>query len=229
MSAIRSRRSWCSSASNTQPWDPSKFVDADRGGLRRAVHPRRAGAGGSRPAARPIARRASRTASKLHGEHRGKPRRHSAVHGMFVVGARPGLVVCRRAGGIVYSCGPAAAAAAVLAASRVGWRSCSSRLDSAPSSGPAAHRHRRVLVAVLPDSLRPEEPQLITVNLIGHQQMSSRAARSPAYALPHLLNRDTGRAAVRPGARDRRGIGQRRQPRARMGRARASMRSRSIR
>jgi hypothetical protein len=36
-------------------------------------------------------------------------------------------------------------------------------------------------------------PQIITVNLIGHQQMVSRHAASPAYALPHLLNRDAGR------------------------------------
>ena len=37
--------------------------------------------------------------------------------------------------------------------------------------------------------------RLITVNLIGHQQMVSRAAAFPAYALPHLLNRDVGRPA----------------------------------
>jgi len=35
--------------------------------------------------------------------------------------------------------------------------------------------------------------RLITVNLIGHQQMITRASPAPAYALPHLLNRDTGR------------------------------------
>jgi SAM-dependent methyltransferase len=34
----------------------------------------------------------------------------------------------------------------------------------------------------------------ISVNLIGHQQMVSRADPSPAYALPHLLNRDSGGA-----------------------------------
>lgn len=36
------------------------------------------------------------------------------------------------------------------------------------------------------------DPHLITVNLIGHQQMISRRSFSPAYALPHLLNRDSG-------------------------------------
>lgn len=36
------------------------------------------------------------------------------------------------------------------------------------------------------------EPRLITVNLIGHQQMQSRQSPFPAYALPHLLNRDAG-------------------------------------
>ena len=35
--------------------------------------------------------------------------------------------------------------------------------------------------------------RVITVNLIGHQQMISRESFSPAYSLPHLLNRDTGR------------------------------------
>ncbi len=33
---------------------------------------------------------------------------------------------------------------------------------------------------------------LINVNLIGHQQMQPRTAPFPAYALPHLLNRDAG-------------------------------------
>jgi spermidine synthase len=37
-------------------------------------------------------------------------------------------------------------------------------------------------------------PRSIKVNLIGHQQMVSRDTFSPAYALPHLLNRDSGRA-----------------------------------
>ena len=37
------------------------------------------------------------------------------------------------------------------------------------------------------------EPKIITVNLIGHQQMVSRQSPFPAYALPHLLNRDAGR------------------------------------
>jgi SAM-dependent methyltransferase len=34
--------------------------------------------------------------------------------------------------------------------------------------------------------------RLINVNLIGHQQMQSRNAAVPAYAIPHLLNRDAG-------------------------------------
>ena len=38
---------------------------------------------------------------------------------------------------------------------------------------------------------RPAE-RLINVNLIGHQQMQPRDAAFPAYALPHLLNRDAG-------------------------------------
>ena len=39
---------------------------------------------------------------------------------------------------------------------------------------------------------RPAD-RLINVNLIGHQQMQPRDAAFPAYALPHLLNRDAGR------------------------------------
>jgi len=35
----------------------------------------------------------------------------------------------------------------------------------------------------------------LSVNLIYHQQMVSRTANFPAYALPHLLNRDAGRQA----------------------------------
>jgi hypothetical protein len=34
--------------------------------------------------------------------------------------------------------------------------------------------------------------RLINVNLIGHQQMQPRDAAFPAYAIPHLLNRDAG-------------------------------------
>lgn len=37
-----------------------------------------------------------------------------------------------------------------------------------------------------------EAARFITVNLIGHQQMSSRKESFPAYALPHLFNRDAG-------------------------------------
>ena len=37
-----------------------------------------------------------------------------------------------------------------------------------------------------------EEPRFITVNLIGHQRMISRDSPFPAYALPHLFNRDAG-------------------------------------
>ena len=43
-------------------------------------------------------------------------------------------------------------------------------------------------VTYLPDQ------RLINVNLIGHQQMQPRSAPFPAYALPHLLNRDAGSA-----------------------------------
>jgi SAM-dependent methyltransferase len=38
---------------------------------------------------------------------------------------------------------------------------------------------------------RPDD-RIINVNLIGHQQMQPRDAAFPAYALPHLLNRDAG-------------------------------------
>ena len=36
------------------------------------------------------------------------------------------------------------------------------------------------------------DQRLINVNLIGHQQMQPRDSAFPAYALPHLLNRDAG-------------------------------------
>ena len=36
------------------------------------------------------------------------------------------------------------------------------------------------------------DPRLIIVNLIGHQQMQPRQSPFPAYALPHLINRDAG-------------------------------------
>jgi spermidine synthase len=37
------------------------------------------------------------------------------------------------------------------------------------------------------------DTRLITVNLIGHQAMTSRSSFFPAYDLPHLFNRDSGR------------------------------------
>ena len=66
-------------------------------------------------------------------------------------------------------------------------------------------------------SYRPEQG-LIGVNLIGHQQMQPLDARFPAYALPHLLNRDCRRQSVQRRADHRRRLGQRRQPRAGVGR-----------
>ena len=65
-----------------------------------------------------------------------------------------------------------------------------------------------LLLSVAPQGTRAEGPRqqwspyyridyhpaqrLINVNLIGHQQMQPRGASFPAYALPHLLNRDSG-------------------------------------
>ena len=65
-----------------------------------------------------------------------------------------------------------------------------------------------LLLSVAPQGTRAEGPRqqwspyyridyhpsqrLINVNLIGHQQMQPRDAAFPAYALPHLLNRDSG-------------------------------------
>jgi hypothetical protein len=65
-----------------------------------------------------------------------------------------------------------------------------------------------LLLSVAPQGSRAEGPRqqwspyyridyhpserLINVNLIGHQQMQPRDAAFPAYALPHLLNRDAG-------------------------------------
>ena len=65
-----------------------------------------------------------------------------------------------------------------------------------------------LILSVAPQGTRAEGPRqqwspyyridyhpsarLINVNLIGHQQMQPRDAAFPAYALPHLLNRDAG-------------------------------------
>mgnify|MGYP003694744899 CR=1 FL=1 len=71
--------------------------------------------------------------------------------------------------------------------------------------------------------------RLINVNLIGHQQMQPRDAAFPGLRAAAPAQSRCRRQAVRPGADHRRRIGQRRQPRARVGRRRASTRSRSIR
>ena len=52
-------------------------------------------------------------------------------------------------------------------------------------AGARARRRPHLLVALLPDRLSGSA-RLISVNLIGHQQMISRLTFSPAYALPHL-------------------------------------------
>ena len=60
----------------------------------------------------------------------------------------------------------------------------------------------------------------IAVNLIGHQSMVSRDDRlrpSYAYAVPHPARRRLGRTGLRRCSRDRRGLGQRREPRAGLG------------
>jgi SAM-dependent methyltransferase len=65
-----------------------------------------------------------------------------------------------------------------------------------------------LILSVAPQGTRAEGPRqywspyyridyhpadrLINVNLIGHQQMQPRESAFPAYALPHLLNRDAG-------------------------------------
>ena len=87
--------------------------------------------------------------------------------------------------GMTYFLRPLAAwpAAALAVAERARGRACRWRRRS----------------SVLPEmwspyyrvSYRPEQG-LIGVNLIGHQQMQPLDARFPAYALPHLLNRDSG-------------------------------------
>ena len=46
----------------------------------------------------------------------------------------------------------------------------------------------------------------LSVNLIYHQQMVSRNEKFPAYALPHLLNRDAGRPAFADVLNHRRGF-----------------------
>ncbi len=58
---------------------------------------------------------------------------------------------------------------------------------------PVVHRVDRAdVVALLPHRAIGPSQRLISVNLIGHQQMQPLDAPFPAYALPHLLNRDSG-------------------------------------
>src|SRR5262249_36557198 len=47
------------------------------------------------------------------------------------------------------------------------------------------------------ETVEGEPRRQLAVNQIGHQQMQGRDRPFPAYALPHLLNRDTGRPACR--------------------------------
>ena len=71
----------------------------DRGGVRRALRTRCAGARRAGPATRKGARSHTGTHRRLHGQHRRKHRRHSALHGMLMVAAGTDLVVRRRARG----------------------------------------------------------------------------------------------------------------------------------
>ena len=89
--------------------------------------------------------------------------------------------------GFVYFLLPAALGGAVL--TLVAAPALVLLLSSRPrgAAGTAA-----AVVAVLPHRLISRDQRLINVNLIGHQQMQPREAPFPAYALPHLLNRDAG-------------------------------------
>ncbi len=73
------------------------------------------------------------------------------------------------------------AAAAVVPGALVLWLSVAAAASGAQEMWSPYYR-----VGYLP------EQGLINVNLIGHQQMQPRSAPFPAYALPHLLNRDAG-------------------------------------
>ena len=109
-----------------------------------------------------------------------------AVCGLFVVRAFAGVVVrirprrascisCGRTIACAHGVALAAAAAAVLALAIV-----------PRGSGPRELWSPYYRVGYQPDQA------LIDVNLIGHQQMQPLHAPFPAYALPHLLNRDAG-------------------------------------
>ncbi len=68
----------------------------DRGGVRRALRPRCAGARRAGPATWTGARSHTGRIERLHRQHRRKHRRHSALHGMLMVAAGTDLVVRRR-------------------------------------------------------------------------------------------------------------------------------------
>ena len=74
-------------------------------------------------------------------------------------------------------------------------RSCSDRrwccCCRSRRQAPAAEGPRQQWSPYYRIDYHPAE-RLINVNLIGHQQMQPRDAAFPAYALPHLLNRDAG-------------------------------------
>ena len=191
---------------------------SDRGALRLLLPGDRPGDGRARPAAGAGARASCPTGCEAYTiDIVGSIVGIVAVRRLLAPGAVAALVVwpgrwpawpissCRRrtAAGLALGLAVASALVLVLAIAPVADR----RSRSRGSSG------RRTTA-----STTSRRPRLINVNLIGHQQMQSRESPFPAYALPHLLNRDAGRTPFERRADHRRRLGQRRQPGAGLGR-----------
>ena len=198
----------------------------DRGGVRRAVRPRCAGARRAGPAAGASARSHTGTHRRLHRQHRRKHRRHSALHGMLMVAAGTNVVVRRRPGGNrLFSEAHRPCVDGGLRGDVGGDPAAPVRRRVA---GQRAFRHdARILVSVLSDPLRRRATH--------HHRESDRP---PADALPRrsvprvraAASVQSGRRAraLRGSPRDRRGIRQRCQPGAAVGRcARRCHRDRS--
>ena len=183
----------------SQPWDPSKFVipiEAVSGALFVLVALTLVGPG------QQLGRSLARISNRIE------------AYTINVAGSIAGILlftVCSRweLGPVWWFGGVLAAIAWFLAPAGVGRRQTMIAAAAAAAtlvlaSSPATRALSKSVGFVEPRAQQDEfwspyyrihyDPgsRFITVNLIGHQQMSSRAWPFPAYALPHLWNRDAG-------------------------------------
>ena len=125
-----------------------------------------------------------------------RPTRIDILGSLAGIVAVCGVLVPRAVAGLVVRLGAGRASSISCARGSWSWLLALSPRRRRPSwccrAAPWFDRLRARCGRRITASTISRDQGLINVNLIGHQQMQPRSAPFPAYALPHLLNRDAG-------------------------------------